>query len=121
MKTNFIMAQDRTFKSGDNGFMVNIQGEALESDRKMYFHDALKAMRYCFILKRQTGFEISAEAITLLSNAHKATKQQPEPATELPITPASEAEQVEPEVTPAKPKRGRPKGSKNKKNAEKAE
>lgn len=93
MNANFIMAQDKTFKNGKNGFMVNIQGEeALEADRKMYFTEALKAMRYCFILKKQTGLNISEEAITLLSNAHKLAKAVA-PATEQP-TENGEAEQA---------------------------
>lgn len=116
MKTNFINAESKTFKSGDNGYMVFIQGAPEELSRKMYFRSTLKAMRYCFILKRQQGLEINDEALALLSQAYKEEKakaevENPETVAAEPVPAAPEAPADTAETQPApepKKRRGRP-------------
>lgn len=71
---NQITAEAKKFKSGVNGFVVFIQGSDVENKRTMNFADPLKAMRYCFILKRQTSMQIVQTALDFLSAENRARK-----------------------------------------------
>lgn len=66
-----IVAQQYTTKMGIQGWAVGITGE---SKFRMFLRTAKKAMGYMFILKLQTGLNISDNCLQRLSFAHKEEK-----------------------------------------------
>ena len=66
-----IVAQQYTTKMGIQGWAVGITGER---KFRMFLRTAKKAMGYMFILKLQTGLNISDNCLQRLSFAHKEEK-----------------------------------------------
>lgn len=72
MKTRVIVAQQYTTKKMVYGWMVGITGE---SKARMFLRTAKKAMGYMFILKNQTGLQISENCLQRLSFAYQQEKR----------------------------------------------
>lgn len=72
MKTKVIVAQQYITKNHVCGWMVGITGE---SKPRMFLKSAKKAMGYMFILKIQTGLQISDNCLQRLSFAYKQEKE----------------------------------------------
>lgn len=68
-----IVAQQYTTKNMVQGWMVGITGE---SKARMFLRTAKKAMGYMFILKNQTGLQISENCLQRLSFAHKQEAEE---------------------------------------------
>jgi len=92
-------------KSENNVWAVGITGEEQE---QAYCKSAYKAMRFAFLLKKQTGFYIEDDSLKMLSEeiarqkAAVAAAEGEQPAE----APAEESQEVQPEAE-AKPKKQR--------------
>ncbi len=115
MKANVqISAVKKEFKNGQQGWQVFVEGMQGRFRCEMNFKDALKAMRYMFMLSKRLDIQIDEIQLTALMIAHQRSKgdseqaQAPEAAEAAAEVP--EAEQV-PESKPAPKKRSRTKKS----------
>ena len=102
MKANVqISAVKKEFKNGQQGWQVFVEGMEGKLRCEMNFHDALKAIRYSFLLSKKLNLQINEVQLTALSldyqQAKEAAKAQvAEAATEVAQEVAAEAEQGEP-------------------------
>ena len=102
MKANVqISAVKKEFKNGQQGWQVFVEGMEGKLRCEMNFRDALKAIRYSFLLSKKLNLQINEVQLTALSldyqQAKEATKAQvAEAATEVAQEVAAEAEQGEP-------------------------
>ncbi len=71
MEAKIIVAQQYTTKNMVYGWMVGITGE---SKPRMFLRTAKKAMGYMFILKKQTGLNISDNCLQRLSFQYQQEK-----------------------------------------------
>lgn len=67
-----IVAHQYTTKNLVYGWMVGITGESKD---RMFLRSAKKAMGYMFILKNQTGLQISDNCLQRLSHAYKQERK----------------------------------------------
>jgi hypothetical protein len=108
MTANYIIVSvEKSNKSENNVWAVAITGE---EQKQAYCKSAYKAMRFAFLLKKQTGLYIDKESLIALSEQIAKLKAE-----------KAEAEQQEPEQQPepeAKKKRGRKPRAKKAKVAE---
>ncbi len=101
MKANVqISAVKKEFKNGQQGWQVFVEGMEGKLRCEMNFHDALKAIRYSFLLSKKLNLQINEVQLTALSldyqQAKEAAKAQvAEAATEVAQEVAAEAEQGE--------------------------
>ena len=78
MTTNSILVSSvRSNKSENNVWAVYVQGQ---EENKSYCKSPYKAMRYAFLLKKQTGFYINDISLTSLSLEIKRLKELKEAA-----------------------------------------
>ena len=105
MKANVqISAVKKEFKNGQQGWQVFVEGMEGRLRCEMNFRDALKAIRYCFVLSKRLSLEINDVQLAALSLDYQRAKedaqkaQVAEEATEVAQEVATEAgaEQVEP-------------------------
>ena len=103
---NIIITVVKSNKSENNVWAVGITGEEQE---QAYCKSAYKAMRFAFMLKKQTGFYIADDSLKSLSEeiarqkAAKAAAEAEQPAEE------PQAEQPEAEAKPKKARKPRTK------------
>ena len=101
---NIIITVVKSNKSENNVWAVGITGEEQE---QAYCKSAYKAMRFAFMLKKQTGFYIADDSLKSLSEeiarqkAAKAAAEAEQPAEE------PQAEQPEAEAKPKKARKPR--------------
>lgn len=99
-------------KSENNVWAVGITGEEQE---QAYCKSAYKAMRFAFLLKKQTGFYIDDDSLRMLSEeiakqkAEAAAQAEQEPQPEVPAEEAAEVQQPEAEAKPKKARKPRTK------------
>ena len=99
-------------KSENNVWAVGITGEEQE---QAYCKSAWKAMRFAFLLKKQTGFYIDDDSLKMLSEeiakqkAEAAAQAEQEPQPEVPAEEAAEVQQPEAEAKPKKARKPRAK------------
>ena len=99
-----IVTEVKSNKSENNVWMVAITGE---EQGKAYCKSPYKAMRFAFLLKKQTGYSIEDASLKALSE--EIAKQKAEAAAE-PEKPAEqEAQQPEAEEKPKKQRKPRAK------------
>ena len=99
-----IVSEVKSNKSENNVWMVAITGE---EQGKAYCKSPYKAMRFAFLLKKQTGYSIEDASLKALSE--EIAKQKAEAAAE-PEKPAEqEAQQPEAEEKPKKQRKPRTK------------
>ena len=102
MKANVqISAVKKEFKNGQQGWQVFVEGMEGKLRCEMNFRDALKAIRYSFLLSKKLNLQINEVQLAALSldyqQAKEAAKTQvAEAATEVAQEVAAEAEQGEP-------------------------
>lgn len=102
MKANVqISAVKKEFKNGQQGWQVFVEGMDGKLRCEMNFRDALKAIRYSFLLSKKLNLQINEVQLAALSldyqQAKEAAKAQvAEAATEVAQEVAAEAEQGEP-------------------------
>ena len=102
---NIIITVVKSNKSENNVWAVGITGEEQE---QAYCKSAYKAMKFAFLLKKQTGFYIEDDSLKMLSEeiarqkAAVAAAEGEQPAE----APAEEPQEVQPEAE-AKPKKQR--------------
>ena len=94
-----IVSEVKSNKSENNVWMVAITGEEQE---QAYCKSAYKAMRFAFLLKKQTGFYI--EDASLKSLSEEIARQKAESAAEVEVP---EEQQAQPEAEEKPKKRGR--------------
>ena len=98
-------------KSENNVWAVGITGEEQE---QAYCKSAYKAMRFAFLLKKQTGFRIEDASLKALSE--EIAKLKAEEATK-----AEQPEELEPQQEAEEPKAEEPKKKQRKPRAKKAQ
>ena len=103
MKANVqISAVKKEFKNGQQGWQVFVEGMEGKLRCEMNFRDALKAIRYSFLLAKKLNLQINEVQLAALSLDYKQSKsaveqaQVAEVATEVAQEVAAEAEQGEP-------------------------
>ena len=102
MKANVqISAVKKEFKNGQQGWQVFVEGMEGKLRCEMNFRDALKAIRYSFLLAKKLNLQINEVQLAALSLDYKQAKesskaQVAEVATEVAQEVAAEAEQGEP-------------------------
>ena len=103
MKANVqISAVKKEFKNGQQGWQVFVEGMEGKLRCEMNFRDALKAIRYSFLLAKKLNLRINEVQLAALSLDYKQSKsaveqaQVAEVATEVAQEVAAEAEQGEP-------------------------
>ena len=103
MKANVqISAVKKEFKNGQQGWQVFVEGMEGKLRCEMNFRDALKAIRYSFLLSKKLNLRINEVQLAALSLDYKQSKsaveqaQAAEVATEVAQEVAAEAEQSEP-------------------------
>ena len=99
-----IVSVEKSNKSENNVWAVAITGE---EQKQAYCKSAWKAMKFAFMLKKQTGFYIEDESLHMLSE--EIAKQKAEAAAKAEAEKPAEQE-VQPEQQPeaeAKPKKAR--------------
>ena len=94
-----IVSVVKSNKSENNVWAVGITGEEQE---QAYCKSAYKAMRFAFLLKKQTGFYI--EDASLKSLSEEIARQKAEAAAEVEVP---EEQQAQPEAEEKPKKRGR--------------
>ena len=95
-----IVSVEKSNKSENNVWAVAITGE---EQKQAYCKSAWKAMKFAFMLKKQTGFYIEDESLHMLSE--EIAKQKAEAAAKAEAEKPAEQE-VQPEAE-AKPKKAR--------------
>lgn len=99
-----IVSVEKSNKSENNVWAVAITGE---EQKQAYCKSAWKAMKFAFLLKKQTGFYIEDESLHMLSE--EIARQKAEAAAKAEAEKPAEQE-VQPEQQPeaeAKPKKAR--------------
>ena len=103
MKANVqISAVKKEFKNGQQGWQVFVEGMEGKLRCEMNFRDALRAIRYSFLLAKKLNLRINEVQLAALSLDYKQSKsaveqaQVAEVATEVAQEVAAEAEQGEP-------------------------
>ncbi len=103
MKANVqISAVKKEFKNGQQGWQVFVEGMEGKLRCEMNFRDALRAIRYSFLLAKKLNLRINEVQLAALSLDYKQSKsaveqaQVAEVATEVAQEVAAEAEQSEP-------------------------
>ena len=102
MKANVqISAVKKEFKNGQQGWQVFVEGMEGKLRCEMNFRDALKAIRYSFLLSKKLNLQINEIQLAALSLDYQQAKevakaQVAEAATEVAQEVAAEAEQGEP-------------------------
>lgn len=109
MKANVqISAVKKEFKNGQQGWQVFIEGMEGRLRCEMNFKDALKAMRYCFLLSKRLELQIDEIQLAALSLEYQQSKsaveqaQAAEAATEVAAEVAAEVGEAEAEPAPEK-------------------
>ena len=103
MKANVIIVSvEKSNKSENNVWAVAITGE---EQKQAYCKSAYKAMRFAFLLKKQTGFYIEDDSLKMLSE--EIARQKAANAAAEAEQPAAEDVQPEQAEAEAKPKKQR--------------
>ena len=104
MKANVIIVSvEKSNKSENNVWAVAITGE---EQKQAYCKSASKAMRFAFLLKKQTGFYIEDDSLKMLSD--EIARQKAEAVADVEIPEEQEVAQQQEELQPAeeaKPKK----------------
>ena len=82
--------------NGQQGWQVFVEGMEGKLRCEMNFHDALKAIRYSFLLSKKLNLQINEVQLTALSLEYQQAKEAAKAATEVAQEVAAEAEQGEP-------------------------
>ena len=76
MKANVqISAVKKEFKNGQQGWQVFVEGMEGKLRCEMNFRDALKAMRYCFLLSKRLELQIDNIQLAALSLSYQRAKE----------------------------------------------
>ena len=103
MEANVIIVSvEKSNKSENNVWAVAITGE---EQKQAYCKSAYKAMRFAFLLKKQTGFYIEDDSLKMLSE--EIARQKAANAAAEAEQPAAEEVQPEQAEAEAKPKKQR--------------
>ena len=108
---NIIVTIVKSNKSENNVWAVGITGEEQE---QAYCKSAYKAMRFAFMLKKQTGFYIADDSLKALSEeiARQKAAQAAAEAEKLAEQPEQPEQQAEPEAEEPKKKQRKPRTKK---------
>ncbi len=94
MKANVqISAVKKEFKNGQQGWQVFVEGMEGRLRCEMNFKDALKAIRYCFVLSKRLSLEINDVQLAALSLDYQRAKEDAQEA-QIAEEAAATAEQV---------------------------
>lgn len=77
MKANvYVSVVKKVFTDGQQGWQVFVEGMEGRLQCKMHFRNALKAMRYCFVLSKRLNLEINDIQLAALSLDYKRSKEE---------------------------------------------
>ena len=77
MKANvYVSVVKKVFTYGQQGWQVFVEGMEGRLQCKMHFRNALKAMRYCFVLSKRLNLEINDIQLAALSLDYQRSKEE---------------------------------------------